>query len=744
MTLENSKRCVLCAARRGLRSNLSLFHHIQRLGMSKRATLLSQIFPIRVDDLPPLQVYQVDINGSGESNRVGRRLAYEAYAQDLSGIWTWSAHDRRLITSAHQVGKANLEQFVEACWDKGHDVFRHLHGVNRDSDAHVSAHAKAEFVAFGLWHRVKRSVQRQLRPLSQWIGKVHIERRCRCSPEVVDGHPALRLSVVSEATHQDTLTEYIQQNPDVELDGLAVTDATKKDGLTGTIENVVGPIRDHRSRLLNFPISDGMTQAIKDASDETLVVGVRPFGSPSKQYDYVTDGLNLVIHPKHYQRLNIPTRIQNQFTLAPEDRVAAIGLAVQPLKDEKLVGSAYNSEEAANHIFGTAKTVEYEPRRRLADDTTTRGEEISVEKLQGKGLVEIPPSLESASRTKIGVLVAGVSLQKSTFGKKLKGKLESLGLPDIESSAVSVSKSEPDVRSGVRKLCDGYRPHVLIGILPGPESASGRLYKALKQEANECNLPSQVVLRDTLNVRYAIDNIVFGVVAKLGGVPYLLADPLPYTDYVVGLDIARKHKERTSGTMSVAASTQHFAADGRLRSYYTQETSVEGETLPPDILRSLFPSDDYTGQRVLVHRDGPFRGQEVETLIDLGKEMDASFSLVEVRKQGATRLYEARGSNVSQASKGSHLRLSDLMAHVASTPPPFEQSTPRPLQVCVRSGDLSIEEAIHSVLSFTLMHHGSVRPSRLPVTLHYPDEIAQLHMQGITPPKTTGSNPYWL
>jgi argonaute-like protein implicated in RNA metabolism and viral defense len=196
--------------------------------------------------------------------------------------------------------------------------------------------------------------------------------------------------------------------------------------------------------------------------------------------------------------------------------------------------------------------------------------------------------------------------------------------------------------------------------------------------------------------------------------------------------------------MSVAASTHLYGADGRFLGYRLEEASVEGETIPSSRLRRMFPPEAYAEKRVVIHRDGPFRGEEINTFRDLEQEMDSTFHLVAVRKQGAPRLYGLQDGSAAQAPKGGYVRESDRVAHVVSSPPPFEGSTPRPLQVHVRSDSLSIEEALHSVLSFSLMHHGSVRPPRLPVSLHYSDSVASRLQDGIRPRNQKGKLPYWL
>ena len=709
--------------------------------MSNRPVLLSQVFPINESQLPDLQAFRVKTKD--DSHSIGGGLSYEAYKHgNLSGTWVWSRSNRRLITDANEVSDEDLDSLVKACWEKDGDRYRNLLSILPDPNSEVNAQAQADFVAQGLWHKYKRAVQRQVSDLNRSVDPVRIERRCRCNPLVVGEKPALQLEVSSQVTHQNTLREYLDRHPDTDLVGLAVADRTGGN-LKGTITAIAGKLVEHRARLLRFDLSEEMIGIIKAADEEAKVVSVEPFGAGDDHYDYVVDALDIVVQTEHYKRLNIPTKVQNQLTFSPSERVEAIQSAVAPLKSEGLVGKAISSKSHPE-VFGDAGTIGYKSERRLADGSISRGEEAPLKSLNGKGLVENPPVLKGEENLRVAVLSCGVSLQKSNFGAGLQERIESLNLPSMEVLTHGSAPETQAVRAAVEELSEA-NPHVLIALLPDSGSTDDRLYPALKQAASEAKLPSQVIQESTLNESFALDNIALGIVSKMGGIPYLLGDPLSYADRVVGLDIARTNKERSAGTMSIAASTHHFGSDGRLQHYATQEVGVEGETLPPDALRSLFPREEYSGTETLVHRDGPFRGGEAETLLALGEEIDASFQLVEILKKGAPRLYEVeRDGKVKQISKGAYLRAGDNVAYVASTPPPFGGSTSQPLQVRVDRGDISIENAVHSVLAFTLMHYGSVRPPRLPVTIHYSDKIAKLLLDGIRPHKPQGRKPYWL
>ena len=57
---------------------------------------------------------------------------------------------------------------------------------------------------------------------------------------------------------------------------------------------------------------------------------------------------------------------------------------------------------------------------------------------------------------------------------------------------------------------------------------------------------------------------------------------------------------------------------------------------------------------------------------------------------------------------------------------------------------LTIEEAAHSVLLFTLFHYGALKPPKLPVTVHNADPVEAGILRGIMPSEIESSIPFWL
>lgn len=47
---------------------------------------------------------------------------------------------------------------------------------------------------------------------------------------------------------------------------------------------------------------------------------------------------------------------------------------------------------------------------------------------------------------------------------------------------------------------------------------------------------------------------------------------------------------------------------------YSINTAQEGETIPEKTLRDIYEKNTFKDKRVIIHRDGPFRGDELKIL----------------------------------------------------------------------------------------------------------------------------------
>ena len=240
---------------------------------------------------------------------------------------------------------------------------------------------------------------------------------------------------------------------------------------------------------------------------------------------------------------------------------------------------------------------------------------------------------------------------------------------------------------------------------------------------------------------------MLGILAKTKTVPYILANPITYADFIVGLDVSRRQKRNLSGTISVAAMARIYCNNGELLRYSIRDAMIEGEIIPDHILRDIFPSEEFSGKTIVIHRDGRLPEQEKKALLKWGQDIGATFRFVEIIKNGNPRLYGIKKVNnavkVVNAAKGSIMKLSDTEALLVTSSLPSNMGTPRPLKIRTHE-PFPLKQALHSVLSLTLLHYGSERPPRLPVTTYYADKISTMASRGLRPKSSDGNTPFWL
>ncbi|MAS35509.1 MAG: hypothetical protein CL610_15970 [Anaerolineaceae bacterium] len=317
--------------------------------------------------------------------------------------------------------------------------------------------------------------------------------------------------------------------------------------------------------------------------------------------------------------------------------------------------------------------------------------------------------------------------------------------PQIVGSVQAQPRSRAEIDRAVMRL-QTEEFDILLAFLPDQNEADDEddtPYFHLKSLTVGRGLPSQAVEQSTLNNQYAIGNIIMGILGKTGNIPYILADPLDFADVIVGIDIAREKKKRLAGSVNATAIARIYLSNGEFLGYVIHDTPLEGETIPNSVLQALFPVHEFSGKQIIIHRDGYFRGTEKQALQSWAKQIGAQFHLVEIIKSGTPRMYRSSPQATIQPDTGSALLMSATEALLVSSLPPFKNATPQPLRIRTESS-LGIEQALQSVLAMTSLHYGSLRPPRLPVTIHYSDKIAYMALRGIKPKNLEGHIPFWL
>jgi argonaute-like protein implicated in RNA metabolism and viral defense len=300
-------------------------------------------------------------------------------------------------------------------------------------------------------------------------------------------------------------------------------------------------------------------------------------------------------------------------------------------------------------------------------------------------------------------------------------------------------------------------PDVALVFLPQSDRAKddsdgNSLYAWVSSLLLRRKIARQVIYENTLIApsRFVFYQVIFGILAKLGNLPFVLYEQLPIADYFIGLDISRRNKKNGNGSINACACIRLYGKQGQFKYYQIADYSLtEGEEIPPRILHDFLPLKTFQNKTVLIYRDGTFRGSEINNLIEWGKAIGAKFILVECAKSQIPRLYDLDFSNkkLKQPTKGLALKLSSSEAIVITTQVEEKIGVPRPLRLKIRqesSVNIDIETLVYITLKLTLLHHGSLKDPRLPIPLFGADKIAYRRLQGIYPGELEGDKQYWL
>ena len=711
---------------------------------TNKMTILAEIFQIPSSAIPVLTGYRLDIQ-SGDMATIGGKLAFRLQ-KAFSGHWMWSRP--WIVTDTPQPDEA-ITSIVETLWQEQPTIFQGLHSVRCDSLWQSTVQVQADFVARGLWTDVKPSIMQLLATWSHSLGSsIRIHRSCEVRGWVVQEQPAISVSIDSRLIASLDVQSYAKKLSDPrDLIGLMVADKTST--MKGTITKVMGTVAQHRDRLLKIASAEPSKASIRQAAEDDLVVQVH--AGQGYHYDYVARALQIVVRTADYAKFRVDAKQATQaLRLSPEARSEMIKKIAAIAKAKHLVNERAYSSSTSPTTFLTARSVNFTPALLIGGGqrVDVKGDRDLYLRLQRSGVYKRSVDFPVGGCVPIGVLNTLPETVPDQFLQRLQNELQTFRFASQITHIETIRGTSRNILEQAIHRLSGKAPSMILALLPDEEDKVSEdetqwgMYDHLKSLTIGMGMPSQVVTKSTMSNTFALSNIVLGMLSKLGNIPYVLAEPLSYADIIVGIDIARRKKERLAGSMNATAIARIYQKSGEFLQYVIHDAPLEGETIPADVLHALFPLSIFAGKRVVVHRDGLFRGDEKQALHQWAQQLGAVFHCVEVLKTGTPRIYGFQG-RVLQPPKGSAFKLNEYEAFLISSLPPFPGVTPYPLRLRSEA-PFPIEQAIHSVLALTLLHYGSLRTPRLPVTIHYSDEIAYLALKGIKPKALEGNIPFWL
>ena len=242
---------------------------------------------------------------------------------------------------------------------------------------------------------------------------------------------------------------------------------------------------------------------------------------------------------------------------------------------------------------------------------------------------------------------------------------------------------------------------------------------------------------------YILFNLALNIYGKAGGKAWGIAGKLE-GDVHIGVDIA--------GNYAVAALLTDPGRPEVTWEYEANPAVEVAEVLDTLIYRIAAENEEKFrhASNIVVYRDGAAHWSEVEKLRDAFTRLkmdgiipqEAGYSLVEVRKRIAPRIYRAAGDKILNPIKGTYLLLGKNTAIVATSgaperPLPSLSGLVRPLAlrlVDTSNWETDILSLARNVYWLAQLHWGSAFTTpRLPITTLYAHKIARFLSIGAYP-----------
>ena len=690
----------------------------------------SEFYKINPGKLGKIYCYGLKIL-AGPVKVVGGKLGYQL-CKKVSGFWNFSDN---FLLSNYYIEEERLSQILKDLWSKDPETYGNLTKIKFLKDKTPSARSIADFTANFLSFRYSNDINGVLDKYRIREAKINIKKDCIIRGWVINNTPSISVSIKSNIYYNETFEKFLKTLNNFEiLINFPVIDAELRH--VGKITETVGPLKGHRDRLLSLTSRDKIKQKILKAPDEEEVFVI------DGTYHYPASTLYPLVTTKNAHQFEVNTaKLMSHLTLAPETRNTIEMEIVSHFKD--YITYNYNSE-STKKLFKKGEDIGFKNQLKFKDGSIHSEEEYVIKNLIKHGIYKKAPKFEEDPTLKVVLLLGALFNQFQGFWEQMENELSKLEftpklLRVIELDKITPIEIEQKTKNITNDECD-----IVVAILPEKPNQD-KIYETVKSSLFNSNLiKSQFIFDNTIRdkLKWAISNVILGILAKTENIPFILAFPLTFTDYLVGIDISREKKKTLKGSQNFAATARFYGNDGTLSNYEIHEDKIEGETLPTTILEKIFAKSMFQGKTIMIHRDGFFRGEEISFLKKLGEKYNIKFKFVEVIKRNVPRLFSAKNGKYFNPDKNQIFYLSSKEAIIINNEVKGSK-TANPLRIRVCDDETNLDNAIISVMALRMMHFGSTKAPKLPVTISFSDRISGFVRRGIKPPNKSGNIPWW-
>lgn len=741
------------------------------LSDSKPPAYVSEIFPLTLVQSPNIFRFRLTSSINENTKEIDNRLSFHLSRKFPDVVVTWDQGDFIALAKPgkQMPDKSEWREVLEAIRTDIKDLSDSQWGMQ---EVRLSENTSLAPVVISQLACQVLQTNRCLSPIpvplpSKVSQQVSVTREAKVSSEKIDLKnqltPALSISVRSSILYKGNLADFFlnhpfRQNPEELLVGLHVQDIENSGH--GIIQEIVGTVGEKREELIKWATGSTSKQALQEAPDDQPVVGIK-FGKNPKLYEYAMAAL----------RPRITSETEDRFEVQYGQLLSATKISFE---ERKNLLSKYKEEASQTlETFGfklerSLNSVDYGslfwyPQTPIDQTPLLFGKSYigkQKEILQGiknGGVYRRHPDYISRP-----IIIAALRLREfpvKLLLNEVENYLKKYGFQSqfVDKKSVTLSDNETRARVDLEKLLDeiaALGPDIVLIFLPEDDRTAdkkdgGSFYQLAYNRLLRRQIATQFIYEDTVrkvDSRQILNQVIPGILAKLGNLPFILAEPMEIADYFIGLDVSRLPKSKLAGTMNACASIRLYGRQGEFIRYLLEDGLSEGEEIPKRMLERLLPAAELDGKTILIYRDGRFCGKEVTNILERVKAINAKSILVECIKSGAPRLYHSHQKNLAPPKTGLALRLSSKEALLVTTTVPVKVGLARPLRLRIHdeSYPTTIEQIVETTLKLTLLHHGALQTPRLPMPLYGADRMAYLKINGIYPSISESDRQFWL
>lgn len=273
-------------------------------------------------------------------------------------------------------------------------------------------------------------------------------------------------------------------------------------------------------------------------------------------------------------------------------------------------------------------------------------------------------------------------------------------------------------------------------------------YPILKRQFVQTMTPSQSIELSTIHTPLKSstgDNLLLGVLGKLGFSPWQLGHMPGNAQAFIGLDVGRKDGRAVGAAAFVVNQL------GKVIGWSAADFQAHRETFDSNSLRRIVfdlvnifeQQENKSLTHLVIHRDGFLQDDEFNLLTELLPDLAAAgvqeVDIVEILKSGYDRAGQYNdGSGIwENPQRGWAWPLSDsevaLMTTGCKEIKGGTNFVPRPITIRRRMGNTSPGTLAAQVYWLSEMHIGSTQTVRLPITTHYAHATAEYALEGLLP-----------